>query len=415
MYTHFFQKDGAWETNVANAPVMIGTGGDTNPGVLGIGSGSTVLQSLYDAGIIGTKTYGLYLGTAYDRAGGSINGSNTFGGYDSGRFTEPVHTYPMDLQNPDYLPVTVADIIINNNQSSGGSGGGISAMVDDQHQTFTARITTDRHPLLLPYHITQNLMSQLGAVPDPTSPDNALAPTRSLDRTSLTLVLADGFNITLPGPVVASAIQNTPLNYTGPFYLSAAFLSQVYVVLDFDARQFHLARAIQSAPYIIPRSLCPSAVPVPYDYTRGGRGSSSFSRAGLAGAVVGGVVGGIALLVLAWCVVSSVRRKQMAAREQESRWAEEAAVEEKAVALGRADVEMQAMKEGGSLSSPSSSLSSSLSSSTFVAASASPAAVVYEPIRAQGQARSMSLVSQSSRLSSMSSGSRPASLRGHGG
>src|SRR5207244_2206094 len=141
-----------------------------------------------------------------------------------------VHTYDMDLSSPDYLPVTVADIIIDDPDQ-----GKISAMVEDK--TFVARSTTDRYPFLFPFHVAHNLRQIPSAAPSNPLSDNTLAISRPFNGT-LTIKLADGFNITLPASTIASAIENTTADYNGPFYLSAAFLSQVYLMLDFDASKF---------------------------------------------------------------------------------------------------------------------------------------------------------------------------------
>lgn len=321
LYTHYFVTDPAYETLVRDFPVQIATNGSGSPGVLGMGPSSTVLQELYNAGKIAGRTYSLYVGAGMDRAGGIVNGSNTFGGYDAGRFTGPVHEYAMDGENADALKVRVKDIIINEN------GGPISNLslfdteefpdLDERPAPFEARITTDRYPMSLPFKITQNFINRLSAV-ESDSPDGSLRISRPFNGT-MTIVLEDGFSVTLPPEVMFNASGLSPVasrdeDSDEPFYLSVAWLSQVYLMMDYDSFKFFLAPAVVEEKYVMPMTFCPRTVPQVYEPPK-----KSLGTTGMVGLIVAAVVGGIifsllgAVLFMAW-----QRKRMMRAAQRES-------------------------------------------------------------------------------------------------
>lgn len=150
--------------------------------------------------MIAGKTYSLYIGQGFDRAGGKVNGSNVFGGYDSGRFTGTPHQYPMNINNVNAMSVRIKDVVITQT----GSGANQSLFdptiftdMKSQPQTFEAQITTDQFPMSLPYQITQNFIKALAAQKDNYWGDNSLKLTKDFNGT-LSIVLEDGFTITFP-------------------------------------------------------------------------------------------------------------------------------------------------------------------------------------------------------------------------
>ncbi|OCL04844.1 acid protease, partial [Glonium stellatum] len=321
LYTHFFETDAAFQNVINNYTLEVANAGSVSPGIVGMGLSSTLLQELFDNNMIAGRTYSLYIGSGMDRAGGVINGSNTFGGYDAGRFTNPVHRYAMNISDSNPLSVTVTDIILDSSDSS-SSIQNISLFSPSAFPTlksapppFEAKITTDQYPLSLPHALTQNFISLLSATPS-TSPDASLALTKPFNGT-LTLVLSDGFRVTLPPDVLVNASSLTPIaaspsnadgdgdgNADGPFYLGAAFLTQLYLMADFDSYQFFLAPAIQQQLAVMPVSFCPKATPAPYAPPR----QTGFVQKGLIGAVLGGVVGGMAVVTFLGCVAVGWRR-----------------------------------------------------------------------------------------------------------
>jgi hypothetical protein len=328
--------DPAFQTLVRDAPVEISNAGDVSPGIVGIGSSSTILERLAQLSLVAAKTYSLYIGAGMDRAGGVINGSNVFGGYDAGRFKNPVHTYRMDLKNPDYLPVTITDITIDDPKNPDMKNKSIM----DNGNSFVARITTDQYPMLFPSSVTKNFANLLSAKSSDYS-DKSLRLDNPFNGT-MTIHIGD-FKIILPPTIVSNITNITPVqentdeNYDGPFYLSTAFLTQVYLMLDFETSQFHLAEAVQTNNYVIPTTFCPSTIPVPHNYSS----SPAFLRNGLIGAVIGGVIGGSAILsALAMWFLMWRRTKH--AKDQEKRWAAESAAASSGFD-GKKDIELETL------------------------------------------------------------------------
>jgi Eukaryotic aspartyl protease len=319
LFTHWFLTDPAFQTLAHDAPVEFANAGDVSPGIVGIGSSSTILDRLSQLRLVAAKTYSLYIGTGMDRAGGVINGSNVFGGYDAGRFKNPIHTYKMDLENAEYLPVTVTDITIDDP----GNPSMKNKSIMDNGKSFVARVTTDQYPMLFPSSVTKNFANLLSAESSEYS-DKSLRLGKPFNGT-MTIHIGD-FKITLPPTIVSNVTNITPVqennndDYDGPFYLSTAFLTQVYLMLDFETSQFHLAEAVQKNNYVIPTTFCPNTTPIPHNYSSG----SAFIKQGLIGAVIGGVIGGSAILtaLTMWFVFW---RRNKYAKDQEKRWAAESA------------------------------------------------------------------------------------------
>ncbi|ORY19117.1 aspartic peptidase domain-containing protein [Clohesyomyces aquaticus] len=314
LYTHYFETDGASQTLLTNSTIEVAQTGVIAPSIVGIGQSSTVLDDLFARGIIAGRTYSLYIGQGMNRAGGVVNGSNVFGGYDAGRFTGPLHKYPMKLTNMNPMTVRVNDIIItdSNNPTSNISLFDTTKFpsMKTRPNTFEAQITTDQYPLSLPYEITQNFISQLSAEEDNTWGDNSLKLKNPFNGT-LSIVLDDGFTVTLPPEVLMNASNITPIqsrkpNSTEPFYLSTAFLGQVYLMADFDSYSFYLAQAVIKNNAVMPETFCPKTTPVAYERPK----QSKWVSQGLIGAVIGGVFGGLGLGICAFCFVMALRRRR---------------------------------------------------------------------------------------------------------
>ncbi|KAJ4293606.1 hypothetical protein N0V90_008889 [Kalmusia sp. IMI 367209] len=313
LYTHYFETDGASQTLVENFTVEVVEEGSTKPAIVGMGQSSTVLRDLAARNQICGKTYSLYIGQGFDRAGGVVNGSNVFGGYDAGRFVDPVHKYSMNNAGTNPMRVRVKDIIITetNNPTANVSLFDTAAFpsMNSRPDAFDAQITTDQYPLSLPYEITQNFISHLDAEEDNTWGDNSLKLKNGFNGT-LSIVLDDGFVVTIPPSVLVNASNITPIqsrakDSSAPFYLSAAFLTQVYVMADFESQNFFLATAVQKNNMVMPTPFCPKSTPTAYQRPSSG----AFMKQGLIGAVVGGVLGGIGIGICVYCFVASCRRR----------------------------------------------------------------------------------------------------------
>jgi hypothetical protein len=290
---------------VENSTIEVATQGQITPGRVGIGSSSTLLRDLAAKDIIAGKTYSLYIGQGFDRAGGLVNGSNVFGGYDSGRFTGSVNKYPMNIANANPMSVRIKDIIITASKDSSNVSlfdNSVFTEMKSAPPDFEAQITTEQFPFSFPYQITRNFIAHLGADKDNTWGDNSLKLKNAFNGT-LSIILEDGFTVTLPPEVLMNAsnitpVQDRPEDSKAPFILGTAFLGQVYLMADYETNNFFLAQAIQKNNMVMPVSFCPKTTPVAYESPK----QTNWSRQGLVGAVIGGVVGGMGALAALYCL-----------------------------------------------------------------------------------------------------------------
>lgn len=282
------------------------------PGRVGMGPSSTLLQDLAGREMIAGKTYSLYIGQGFDRAGGKVNGSNVFGGYDSGRFTGIPHQYPMNVNKVNAMSVRIKDIVITPTESGTNQSLFDPKIFTDMKsppQTFEAEITTEQFPLSLPYQITQNIIKVLDGQKDNYWGDNSLKSTNNFNGT-LSIVLEDGFTVTLPAEVLRNVsnitpIQNREENDNSPFLLGSAFLGQVYLMADYDSNNFFLAQAVQKNNMVMPVTFCPRSTPEAYERPS----QSQWQSQGLVGAVIGGVIGGLGCIGALYCLYISWLRK----------------------------------------------------------------------------------------------------------
>jgi hypothetical protein len=321
LFSHFFYRDNPTAIDISDANVVTKSGGSHEPGILGMGSGSTLLRQLVQLGMISGATYSLYLGTGFGRANGAMNGSNVFGGYDAARFKDKVHTYPMDLRSgsADYLPLNITDVVMTSTDMQQMS------MVDTHagDPSFVARITTDQYPMLLPAAISRKFKSMTKAQRSNHTDRSFLIDDEAFNC-SMTIVLADGFNVTIPPRILRNAVNGLAAvaaptaNYTGPYYLGAAFLTQVYLMMDYEAEQFHIAKATKNPNFNAPETLCPGAIP----FSRAESYKSEQrvnNRPKLLGAILGSTFGGLAILLVGWMVLLSWRKKKLAGDSEEGK------------------------------------------------------------------------------------------------
>ncbi|KAH7396228.1 aspartic peptidase domain-containing protein [Pyrenochaeta sp. MPI-SDFR-AT-0127] len=313
LYTHFFETDGASQTLLENSTIQVAERGSITPARVGVGSSSTLLRDLAGRDMIAGKTYSLYIGQGFDRAGGAVNGSNVFGGYDSGRFTGVPHKYPMNIANVNPMSVRIKDIIITNSKDNANVSLFDNAVFTDMKsrpEDFEAQITTEQFPISMPYQLTKNFIARLGAEKDNTWGDNSLKLKNAFNGT-LSIVLEDGFTVTLPPQVLMNASNITPIQdrdekSTAPFYLGAAFLTQVYLMADFESNNFFLAPAVQKNNMVMPQTFCPKSTPVAYERPQ----QNQWQRQGLIGAVLGGVIGGMGIIAALYCLWVTWMRKK---------------------------------------------------------------------------------------------------------
>ncbi|KAL2010486.1 hypothetical protein VTN00DRAFT_6293 [Thermoascus crustaceus] len=309
LYTHFFQTEPVSETTVDNFPLKVISNGSAVPGKLGLGPQSTLLTKLYDDSLISSRSFGLYVGNGSPQTKGSIvNGSLTLGGYDSKRFTGGVYKYTLDSSGANPFRVHVKQIILHDD---GGEVQNVSLVKGDG---FDAQITTDQYALSLPADVTRAYADALDAATPSGDADSSFRINNKPFNGTMSVILSTGFtvkrqNISWSNAVVAGRQQNLNRsnddNGRGPeqFYLGNAWLSQVYLVANYDDNTFHLAQAVQDTDFVSLQTLCPGDVPRPY----ADPDTSSFAKRGLVGAVIGGVGAAILLLYLGVWIYASYR------------------------------------------------------------------------------------------------------------
>lgn len=283
-FTHYIVTSPAWVHNVSDTPIRVLTSGDQTPGMLGLGPKSSAIQRLYDVGLIASRTVSLFLGTSFQRAGGFWNGSITFGGYDASRFQGKVYEYDMNLQSGNPFQVRVANITLDDPT-------GLQRNVQLVTDEFDAQISTDQYDFTLPSEVTSAFARAVAA--DPTVPLNgSLQATKPFNGT-MTIALTNGFSVSLPAEVVTNTSGITPVaastsNTSSIPVLGGAWLSAVYLMADYETSVFYLAQSVQKEAWIEPRAFCPGDTPEEYEPPH----VSSFIRHGLAGALVGAIIGG---------------------------------------------------------------------------------------------------------------------------
>ncbi|KAI9684202.1 MAG: hypothetical protein M1829_003472 [Trizodia sp. TS-e1964] len=333
VYMHQNDADNAVD-NTIDMPIRIATSPTSRPGRLGLGPSSPFLSALVSSRRIASRFFSLYVGNGFDRVRGSTTGSLVLGGYDSSRFTGPVYNHTL---RPSIPPtVHVSDISI---AFTSGNQARISLFDTLQFPDFPsalasgfdAQITTDDYPFSLPYELTQNFITMLNGVPSP-SPDGSLALTTDFEG-SMVITLSDGFAITLPNSMVYDSKAISPVaardrNSTAPFTLGLAYLTQVYLMLDYDAGSMHLAKAAPDAPFISLAGACPATVPSANNHQDGG-----LRGAAMVGGVVGAVIGGLALFALVGWLAFKWWHGKKAPAAAEDKWVDVEGLETRKIQL----------------------------------------------------------------------------------
>lgn len=266
------------------------------------------MSTLVAAGRVTRRVVGMYLGTGYARAGGDRNGSVVFGGDDAGQIDGPAHEYrQVTVPAPGYssLRLRVKQVTL-----VAADGRPIPLATDTG---FDGYLSTDQYAVEFPAPVTQALATAIGAVPARNTDDTLRAIRPFIGN--LTVTLDDGYQITYPSEWITNTsnlthISAVPMNSSSsidrPLVLGAAFLHHLYLTIDYDSNSFFLAKAKIYNNYIQPASLCSNTIPVAASLPA----TSKLIRSGLAGAVLGGVVGllGVSFMIF-W-----MSRKNLQAR-----------------------------------------------------------------------------------------------------
>lgn len=314
LYIHYFESDPAMETTMEAVPISVLDSAPTSNSSapfsnLALGPTSSLLQSLYNAGKISSRSFGLYLGEAAfpssplssNSASGlpwAANGSVTLGGYDAARLRNPVGSFQLQQPpaGPNAFKVTVADVrlTLNNSESETSL---VEASTDRADTAFDAYVSTSSVPMVLPSQILDNLKDRTANLP----------PTSNLTL-SFVLKTSDGsqpFQVFITPSSLTTAITSPP-DGSSSFTLGIPFLSSNYMAVDYDTSTFYLAPAVPSAPFISQTTYCPRVTPKPYSRPD----VHGFSKQGLIGAVIGGSIGVVAAIALAYCLIGHWWRKR---------------------------------------------------------------------------------------------------------
>lgn len=341
IFTHYFDPSPPNVTDIDDFPLsqLTNFSSDASPwfgpsGHLGLGPNTPVLERLASLGEITTRSFGLYVGTAYPRAGGAINGSLTLGGYDSGRLSGSAHNFTLATdydvsRNETPFRVTIESLALLDTKNGNTS-------IPLTNTSFDAYLTTDQFSMTFPAATTNAFVASTAAEQLPndfSEPSFYLAPSTNY---TLQITLSTGLTITIPPDELRNASNaspiSAPLSPSSPALLGTAFLSHLYLTANYDATpspSFHLNNALPHGPYVMTRPLCAASVPVMAEPVH----ISSFRAQGLIGAVLGGVIGGIgAAFALWWCWARvALRRRERAEQRRRDGVAED---EEMKGALG---------------------------------------------------------------------------------
>ncbi|KAI9777516.1 MAG: hypothetical protein M1839_008810 [Geoglossum umbratile] len=102
-------------------PVAISRSSEWTMNTLGLGRNSTILNALFNAGRIGSRSWGLFWGLTGAEANFQMDGSLVFGGYDVAKVTGDNLTENFQTGPGCSLVVTVRDIIMNHPNGSSTS------------------------------------------------------------------------------------------------------------------------------------------------------------------------------------------------------------------------------------------------------------------------------------------------------
>lgn len=303
LFTHYFDPSPASNHPLPNHPITVlsdATAVDDvffDSGALGLGSSSTAIKQLIDQGRINRNVVGMYLGTAYPRAGGTQNGSIVIGGYDSGRFLGEPHKYPIgQTSSPAVSPLKIHVKQLSLVTEDGTT---IPFVTDDG---FDGHISTHQYPMELPHDTISALSTAINA--SPSNNDEGSLKTSQPFKGNLTITLDDGYEITFPPEWISNASNLTPfsaitldtdnktIGVSRPLIFGAAFLHHLYMTIDYDESSFYLADAKVFDNYVQPQSLCAGQAPVAMAQPH----IAKFVQMGLIGAILGGLIGGTAII-----------------------------------------------------------------------------------------------------------------------
>ncbi|KAJ4865508.1 hypothetical protein T069G_02038 [Trichoderma breve] len=315
--------------------------------IIGLGSGSTIIDACLKAGTIASDSVGFFWGLDGVLDKDQTEGSLVLGGYDRAKTFGNGYTIPLsdDPDCPTGMVVSIADIVLNF-----VNGTDFSLFPDSKGTLLTACLIPERPTLMdmprSPYF--DNLLEAIGNEEFKRSTgidywNVILNPSMSMYTGDITFTLDNNMDITIPNrqlivpkryiddngdlainsslPVIRiNSLQNTT-SQTLP-NLGRYFLTAAYVLFNRDAKEFTLWQANPTSDEDLVSVNTTSAPSSGSD--KGGKptvtdtaskASSSLSSGAIAGIAIGcAVIIAISLGILWWCRI--LRRKSKAGLER---------------------------------------------------------------------------------------------------
>ncbi|CAF9938052.1 MAG: hypothetical protein ALECFALPRED_007489 [Alectoria fallacina] len=327
--------------SVPDLPLGIFRGSTDYQNTLGLGRNSTLLNALVSAGAIISRTFSIFQGWTGVQTQYQTDGSLILGGYDSAKITGNNVTLPFTVEDACNNGFVISVTDINMNLKNGSN---ISIIGQSQGSAMRACIEPNFSPITLSEEIWWAFtnvtgVAETGRSASPINLWGMMIPANGAYDGDLTFSIYPGLDITIPNHQLI--LPDIEINSEGQEYPSSStevevlinslqgvntndmprfgmpFLSSAYLMVDNDQQQFTLSRSQQSttsnlvaigppacnspAPSPTPQPL-PSVLASPTPRPRPSSGTPQ-------GAIAGGVVGGLATIVL--CIgVFFVRKKR---------------------------------------------------------------------------------------------------------
>ncbi|POR32113.1 Uncharacterized protein TPAR_07685 [Tolypocladium paradoxum] len=308
--------------------------------IIGMGTGSTLMDACRKAGRIASDSSGFYWGLDGVLDSDQMKGSLVLGGYDKAKTYGNGRTLQLSDRRdcPTRMTVSINDIVLNF-----ANGTDASVFPKDNGGTFLLACIIPERPSLMDMPRTPHFQNLLDAIGNEEWSRTVgvdwwnvvLNPSKPLFKGDLTFTLDDGFQVKIPNhqlivperyindkgdlavnssrPVIRiNSLQDTTAKVLP--VLGRYFFTSAYVLLNRDANQFTLWQANPTSdenlvPVNQATQSCTTTPTTSRQPDLGGDQNGKLSSGAIAGIAVGGAAAaGIGLGVLWWCLVR--RRKR---------------------------------------------------------------------------------------------------------
>lgn len=328
--------------SIMSYPMLIWNNGSIiHPSALGLGIDSAFIQAGIASGQIPYNGLGIWPGN--NDANNPADGSLVLGGYDSNRIDGPFTEFPFSTNCPSCI--TVTNMTYETEEGS-------KPMFSNSTETFDVILDPWYPNMNLPPDVFQNFASLINGTPVQDNPIYLSVDANSI-LGNVSVTLRGGYTSTLP----ASEIFGFPKNYTSDGRLQIAsnttlrprfnkysaqpgnadlnwgmpFLTMNYLVVDHASSRFRLAPAVPEAYHFdyqgLPVLLCEGLAS---NTTNSSSHSKHSNHTGvIAGGVVGGVAGLVIIAALIFFLLRSRKREKMAQKRLDAAVSEQQAAAQK--------------------------------------------------------------------------------------